>query len=137
MKALISIVLILLALWLARTIYLTYETVDKQHHESVEQTPANSAPAAPVSNLTGLPPALEPSLAAAESKGAPGLRDWLARYRDQVRDPRLASIELDYVVLISHQDPAEARRMFDDVKNRTPTFSPIYDRVKKLERTFQ
>ena len=136
MKALISIVLILLALWLARTLYLTYQTVEK-HQNSVEQGPSTPAPAAPTSNLPGLPATLEPSLAAAESRGALGLRDWLARYRDQVRDPRLAAIELDYVVLISHQDPTEARRIFDEVKGRTPTFSPIYDRVKKLERTFQ
>jgi hypothetical protein len=137
MKALISIVLILIALWIAKNLYLTYQNVEKQK-ESTEQGPSTpSAPPAPSSNLPGLPPALEPSLATAESRGATGLRDWLARYRDQARDPRLASIELDYVVLISHQDPTEARRIFEDVKGRTPTFSPIYDRVKKLERTFQ
>jgi hypothetical protein len=44
---------------------------------------------------------------------------------------------LDYVLLISHQDPAEARRIFKDIQDRTPTFSPVYDRVKRLEKAFQ
>jgi hypothetical protein len=79
---------------------------------------------------------MEASLSAAEKQGASGLGDWLRQYRSFVRDPRLADIELDYVVLLLHQDPAEARRIFNDVKSRTPTFSPIYPRVQRLEKTF-
>jgi hypothetical protein len=84
-----------------------------------------------------LPASLETSLSAAQKQGAAGLRDWLNSYRIYVKDPRLAAIELDYVLLISHQDPAEAKRIFQEVKARTSPTSPVYDRVKKLEKTFQ
>ena len=136
MKALLTLMIALVAFWVAKTIYLTYRAAEKETARS-EQTTAPTAPTAPASNLPGLPPNLEASLATAEKQGAAGLRSWLNTYRSFVRDPRLASIELDYVVLISLQDPAEAKRIFNDVKGRTPTFSPIYDRVKRLERSFQ
>ena len=52
-------------------------------------------------------------------------------------DPRLAAIELDYIVLISSTNPQESRRLFSLVKQRTPTNSPVYPRVKRLEKTYQ
>jgi hypothetical protein len=135
MKALIALVILLGAFWVAKRLIATYQGVEKSRNTG-EQVSTVPAPA-PTSSLPGLPPNLEASLSAAEKQGAPGLRDWLNNYRSFARDPRLAAIELDYVVLISHQDPAEARRIFQDVKDRTPTFSPIYQRVKALEKTFQ
>ena len=138
MKALIAVVLVLGALWIAKQMYLTYRDVEK-HPANTEQS-GNSQPAAAPSasaSLPGLPASLEASLSAAEQRGATGLRNWLTNYRIYARDPRLAAIELDYVVLISHQDPGEARRIFKDVRDRTPTFSPIYDRVKRLEKSYQ
>jgi hypothetical protein len=54
-----------------------------------------------------------------------------------VSDPRLAAIELDYIVLIGSTNPQEARRLFTAVKQRTPPNSPIYERVKRLEKTYQ
>ena len=135
MKTLIGLMILLTAFWIGKRLYLTYETIDKNHSSNQYNQPETpSAP--PSSTLPGLPPALEPSLANAVAQGAPGLRNWLQTYRSQVRDPRLAAIELDYVVLITLQDPAEARRVFQSVKARTPTFSPIYSRVKRLEQTF-
>jgi hypothetical protein len=136
MKAVIALAILLAVFFVAKRIYLTYETVEKSRNTG-EQTAPAAPPPAPASSLQGLPPSLESSLATAEKQGAAGLGDWLRQYRGFARDPRLADIELDYVVLISHQDPAEARRIFDDVKSRTPTFSPIYERVKRLEKTFQ
>ena len=137
MKALIAILLLLAAFWVTKRIYSTYQDVEKNRNTGEQASPTPAQPAAPVSTLQGLPPYLESSLNTAKQQGAAGLREWLRNYRAYAKDPRLASIELDYVVLISHSDPAEARRIFDDVKNRTPTFSPIYDRVKSLEKTFQ
>jgi hypothetical protein len=136
MKALIALLFLIGAFWLSKQLYHTYQSVEKSRNTGEPATPAPQ-PAAPSSNLPGLPPSLEASLSTAEKQGAPGLRDWLRNYRIYARDPRLANIELDYVVLISHQDPAEARRIFGEVKDRTPTFSPIYERVKRLEKTFQ
>jgi hypothetical protein len=132
-KALIAIVILLLVFWAGQKLLLTYQRIDKQ-------TPANqqgqNAPALS-SNLPGLPESLEASLEAARRQGADGLRNWLTNYRLHARDPRLAAIELDYVVLLSHQDPAEARRVFKAVQARTPPTSPVYERVKGLEKTFQ
>jgi hypothetical protein len=136
MKALIALVILLAAFWVAKKLYVSYQDVEK-HQSSSEQsatTPPNQPPA---SNLPGLPPSLESSLSAAQKQGAAGLKAWLNSYRGFAKDPRLADIELDYVLLISHQDPNEARRIFKDVQDRTPTFSPVYERVKRLEKTFQ
>ena len=95
-----------------------------------------AAPAASVV-LPGLPANLEASLQAAQKQGVAGLKNWLNLYRPYVSDPRLAAIELDYVVLISSTNPQEARRLFAGVKQRTPANSPVYPRVKQLEKTYQ
>ena len=102
--------------------------------------PASPAPAAPEAAngpLPGLPPALEASLASAQKQGAQGLKNWLRGYRTQVTDPRLASIELDYVVLIGASDLKEARRVLSEVRRRTPTNSPVYARLEQLERSYR
>ncbi len=54
-----------------------------------------------------------------------------------VHDPRLAWIELDYVVLISATDPVEAKRVFQAVKKRTAADSPIYPRIRSLEKNYE
>jgi hypothetical protein len=54
-----------------------------------------------------------------------------------VGDPRLAWIELDYVVMISATDPLEARRVFQAVKKRTPADSPILPRIRSLEKNYE
>lgn len=105
----------------------------KEKEEAQGTVPA----AAPTGNqLSGMPANLEPSLNGAKQKGAAGLKQWLQLYRRAVADPRLASIELDYVVLISREDPAEAKRVFAEVKKRTPPNSPLYSRIKTLEKTY-
>jgi hypothetical protein len=53
-----------------------------------------------------------------------------------VRDPRLAEIELNYVVLVSRTNPSEAKQVFQAVKKRTPKTSPLYDRIKRLDATY-
>lgn len=87
--------------------------------------------------LPGLPPKLEPSLQIALKQGARGLRIWLKNYRGYVQDPRLAWIELDYAVLVAQKDPAEAKRVFAEVKSRVAPGSPVYGRIKQLEKTYE
>lgn len=135
MKALITLLILLGAFWLGKQLLTSYKDIEKQ--SATQQGDAEQPAPAPSSQLPGLPASLEASLSAAEKQGAAGLREWLRQYRSMVRDPRLAAIELDYIVRIHHQDPAEARRIFREVKERTPTFSPVYDRVKRLESSFQ
>jgi len=87
--------------------------------------------------LPGMPYQLESSLAAAEKNGAKGMRDWLRTFGRQVNDPRKAWIEIDYCLALMRENPKEARRVFQTVKERISTNSPVYPRVRQLERTFE
>jgi len=88
-------------------------------------------------SLPGMPQGWEDSYKTAALGGAPAIRNWLRTYGPRVQDPRRAWIELDYLVLISNEDPSEAKRIFADVKARTPQDSRIYPRIKKLEKTYE
>ena len=87
--------------------------------------------------LPGMLPRLQPVLDAARKRGAPGLHDFLTMYGNTISDPRRAWIELDYVVLLAQSSPGEARREFAKVKSRVPPDSPVYNRVKQLEKTYE
>ena len=84
-----------------------------------------------------MPQQLQASLQAAQKQGASALRGWLKSYAKIVQDPRKAWIELDYCVLIAREDPAEAKRIFAGVKERTPATSPVFPRIKQLEKTYE
>jgi hypothetical protein len=86
--------------------------------------------------LSGLPQSLQPVLRGAEAQGAPGLRAFLKNYGRSIQDPRKAWIELDLCLLVAREDPAEAKRLFTQVKDRTPETSPIWPRIKKFEKAF-
>ena len=104
------------------------------------QTQTAPTPAQPVitgNQLPGLPPALEQDLQSAEQHGAAALREFLAAHGKKIKDPRLAWIELDYVVLAGESNPAEARLVFAKVKGRLDSSSPVYHRVKQLEKTYE
>jgi hypothetical protein len=105
-----------------------------------KEAPPAAAPAATVSSgmgLPGMPISLQSALDASQQRGANGLRDFLTQYGKTINDPRLAWIQLDYVVLVTPSDPAEARRVFQKVKSRVSPGSPVYDRVKQLEKTYE
>jgi len=137
MKALIYITLIVAVFLLFTQVFLPFYERSKRG-EIAGQTEGGGRPAEPRGeDLPGLPPALATSLDTAKTEGAKALGEWLKQYRPYVKDPRLAWIELDYVVLVSLQDAKEARRVFQGVKERTPPTSPVYERVKKLEKTYQ
>jgi hypothetical protein len=87
--------------------------------------------------LQGMPEELRQSYEIARGNGAVALGKWLKSVGDKVDDPRRASIELDYVVGIAQENPQEARRVFAEVKGRTTETSPVYPRVKALEKTYQ
>ena len=87
--------------------------------------------------LPGLPPQLQTSLQAAQQQGPSVLANWLKMYGRSVQDPRKAWIELDYVVMITRDNPQEARRIFAEVKERTPPASPVWPRIHQLEKSYQ
>jgi hypothetical protein len=39
--------------------------------------------------------------------------------------------------MISVKDPVEAKKIFAEVKKRTPPDSPIYPRIKLLSKTYE
>ena len=135
MKALIAIVIIVGAAYGGWQIY-SYWVDTKGKHKGNE-TPAETQPQVDGSQLPGLPPTLDGQLAAAYGQGASGLRPFLTRYGKTISDPRLASIEMDYVVLVARENPGEAKKVFARVKQRTTASSPVYPRVKQLEKTYE
>lgn len=128
MKALITLVILVAAYLLVKGIMGEYQAKQKKEHAAEQGIPADG--------LTGLPANFEPSLATAEAQGPAALKVWLARYSSYIQDPKLAAIQLDYVVMVGRTDPAEAKRVFHAVKARIPKTSPVYPRVQKLDSTF-
>ncbi|MEO5802709.1 MAG: hypothetical protein ABIR24_04200 [Verrucomicrobiota bacterium] len=135
MKALIAIAIIVAAAmggWEIYSYWLDVKEKERQKYktEVVQQQAATA-------KLSGMVPQLEPILETAQRQGATGLRNFLVRYGKTINDPRLASIELDYVVLVAMDNPAEARKTFARVKQRIPRESPVHARIKQLEKTYQ
>jgi hypothetical protein len=135
-KTLIGILIVLAVIFFGWRVYDYWVGVDTER-EAREQ--ARRPPPVVPERLEGLPSQLEPSLQEAQKKGAAGLKAWLDQYKRSplVKDPRLAWIELDYVVGIAAENPLEAKRVFSEVKKRTPPESPVYPRIKDLEKTYE
>jgi hypothetical protein len=131
MKPLISILIIIGVIWVAVKLFNYWEDVGAE--KVAQQKAAAVIPTA----LAGLPPKLEASLQQAQQGGARDLKNWLNANRQEVQDPRLAWIELDYVVLVARENPEEAKQVFGAVKERIGSDSPVYQRVKDLEKTYQ
>jgi hypothetical protein len=132
MTKLISILIIVLVAWVGWRMYTYWEGV-RGEKAAAEKSSVITNP----QQLEGLPPQLEASLQAAERAGAAGLKNWLDAYGQMIRDPRRAWIELDYCVRVARDKPAEAKRVFAAVKERTPNSSPVYPRIKQLEKTYE
>jgi hypothetical protein len=134
MTKLIAVLIVLVALFGGWQLFFYWEKV--KNEEEVQKKQATVA-IVTEDELSGLPRQLEPTLKAAEAQGASGLRTWLKTYGRSVEDPRKAWIQLDYCLLISRDDPSEAKRVFAEVKNRTPESSPIWPRIKKLGKAYE
>ena len=134
MTKVIAIFIVVLVLYGGWHLFLYWEDVKNQ-----EATTKKQAAAALVvgDQLPGMNPGLNQSLEAAQKRGAAGLRYWLKAYGRNIQDPRKAWIELDHVVAVARDDPGEARKVFRDVRDRTPATSPVYPRIKQLETTYQ
>ena len=135
MKAVIAILIVVGVAFGAYKVWEYWDTMKES--EGKRQTVA-TVEVSP-DKLTGLPQKLEPSLQEAQKGGAKTLKVWLDKTKPAglVKDPRLASIELDYVLMITKDDPIEAKRIFHQVKDRTPADSPLLPRIKALEKTYE
>jgi hypothetical protein len=134
MTKLIVVLILLAVLYGGSELFFYWEKV--KNEEEIQKKQAAAAVVVG-ENLPGVPQQLEPSLNAAEAQGAAGLRAWLKTYGRSIQDPRKAWIELDYCLLISREDPSEAKRLFAEVKSRTPDSSPVWPRIKKLEKAYE
>jgi hypothetical protein len=134
MTKVIAAFIIIMVLYVGWELFLYW---DKISHEEETKQKQNAAAQVIGSTLPGLSYKLEDSLRAAQKQGATGLRNWLKTYSQSVEDPRKAWIELDYCVAVARQDPAEAKRVFAQVKERTPPSSPVWPRMKQLEKAYE
>jgi hypothetical protein len=114
-----------------------FEYWDKVQNE--KDTDAKNAAAAVVTpeQLSGLPYGYDASLKAAQQQGPDAFGNWLKAYGANVQDPRKAWIQLDYVLMIARSNPQEAKRVFNEVKDRTLPTSPVWPRIHDMEKTFQ
>jgi len=133
-KALITILIVVGVALGGYKLWEYWENVENER-EKDKRPPAEISP----DRIKGLPFKLEPSLQQAEKGGPKALKAWIDQYKrtGAVQDPRLAWIELDYVVMITKDDPIEAKKIFGQVKERTPPDSPIYPRIKALEKNYE
>lgn len=140
-RKLIGLLLIIGALLGLKELHHYWEQVKTQQAAKDRQSSGAAVPAAPspatMDGMPALAPGLEASLREAKGQGPAALRLWIEKHRPYVPDPRLASIELDYVVLIGGRNYLEAKKIFHAIKQRTPTNSPVYSRIQQLEKNYQ
>ena len=129
--AALIIVAVLCGVW---QLFLYWEKVKNEEETKQKQ---EAAAAVMGDQLPGLPYQLEASLQTARKQGAAGLRNWLKSNSRSVEDPRKACIELDFCVAVAREDPAEAKRVFAGVKERIGPASPVWARMKQLEKTYE
>ena len=138
MKAIYWIFVVALVLWTGWKVIDYWDNVNRRQKAREAERPMTLTDINPQS-LPGMRWELENSFENAKKAGAPALKRFLQKYTEQnmIRDPRLAWIELDYVLLLSQDDAVEARRVFAEVKRRTPPDSPVMLRIRALEKTYE
>ena len=134
MTKVISALIIAAFLYGGWQLYFYWERVKNQEETQKKQ---EAAEAVMGDSLQGMPFQLEPSLKTAQDRGASGLRNFLKAYGTNIQDPRKAWIELDYCVLVSREDPSEARKVFAQVKGRLEPSSPVWQRIQRLQKTYE
>jgi hypothetical protein len=135
MTKLIGIFVVIVFLFIGWKIFIYWDELD--HEEDVKQKKAAAALIVVPEQLQGMPYQLEESLHKEQTASVTRFGAWLKAHGNELQDPRKAWIELDYCLELSQTAPAEARRIYLSVKERTPTNSIIYPRIQKLEKTYQ
>jgi hypothetical protein len=132
MTKLITLLIAIVVVYCSYQLYLYWGRV-KTGAETRQVTTSQINP----DSLPGMPPQLEKAFQTARAQGPAVMGKWLNVFGQQVQDPRRAWIKLDYCVAIARDNPAEARRIFAEVKERTAPTSPVWPRVKELEKSFE
>ena len=136
MKPLIAILLVLGTIFIGWKVWDYWDTVEKEKDIAAQKA---AKPKITGEQLQGIPYKLENSLREATQQGPKALKTWLDTYTKSpvVQDPRLAWVQLDYVLMVSRDNPVEAKRVFAEVKKRVPPESPVYPRLKDLEKIYE
>ncbi len=134
MTKLIAAFIIIVTLYGGWKLFLYWDKVKNEEETKQKQEAAATVVG---DQLPGMPYQLDASLQNARKLGAVGLKNWLKTHSQSVEDPRKAWIELDYCVAVARENPAEAQRVFAQVKERTGPASPVWQRVKQLEKTYE
>ncbi len=116
--------------------YLLFQQWDQARLEHAGQKPEQAAALASGDSLAGMPPQLDASYRTAKGNGPAAFRAWFAANEKLLADPRKAWIELELCVAMTRENPAEAKKIYAVVKGRVPPSSPVYGKVKELEKTF-
>jgi hypothetical protein len=133
MTRVIWVLIIAVVVFIGYRIYLHWAEAQAEHGGQKE------APIVSVSgdSLPGMPAPLDASCRAAKEKSPAAFRAWFTANEWQLADPRKAWIELDLCVAIRRDNPAEARQIYARVKSRVPPSSPVWPRLKELEKAFE
>jgi hypothetical protein len=136
MKALIGILIVLVVGIGGYKLFEHWEAVKERR--VLDEKAARGADINP-ENLPGLPWQLSQKLRDAQQAGPASVKNFIdyCKRVSEVKDPRLAWIELDYVVMITSTDPVEAKKIFHAVKQRTPEDSPIQPRLKAMAKNYE
>lgn len=117
--------------------YLLFLQWDKARLEHDGRQKDEAAAIVQGDNLPGLPSPLEQGYRSAKDHGATAFQNWFKANERSMADPRKAWIELELCVAMTRVSPAESRKIFINVKDRVPPSSPVWSRVKELEKTFE
>lgn len=131
---LIGALMVILLLWGGYKVFVYYKEVDAQRYLKEEVTKGKTVDP---SKLPGMPYVLEGSLTQAKREGPAAMERWLKTYGPQLQDPRKAWIQLDYCQMLFRDDPQKARAVFASVKERLRENSPVYPRLKELEKSLE
>jgi len=135
MTKILGIIIIAVIIWGGYELFEMWDRYDTE--KDVKEKQAATERQFSPQSLAGMPQGLEENYQKVDKNSAVALRNWLKRNGARVEDPRRAWIELDYVVLVAHEDPVEAKKVFADVKARIPENSPVYKRIKDLQKTYE
>ena len=132
MKGLIAVLIVVGVIFGGWKLWDYWDTVSQQKEAAEKVVEVSEA------QMGQMTMELEKSLEEARKKGPSAMRDWLKRFEKSPKIPedRLAWIKLDYVLIVSQTDPKEAKRVFAEVKEKTPSTSKAYPRIQKLEKTY-
>ncbi len=133
MTKLIAVLMVVGVLYAGWELFFYWERVK---NEEAEQKKAATTAVVP-EQLEGMPFTLEDTLRKAEAQGPAGMANFLKTYARSLHDPRKAWIELDYCQMLAREDTSAAKKLFAEIKARTPQNSPIMPRIKQLERTYE